>query len=505
MGLPRNVKLQIAYDGTVSETVTTTTTSSGSGSTHTVVSGDTLWAIAKKYLGSGTQYTKIYEANKDLIESTARAHGKSSSGNGHWIWPGEVLSIPGASTTKTETSVRKTGTSNPALGGLIADFASAFTYTDVASGKSDSASITMHDIDKEWMSKRKPKKGAGLGAKIKINNWEKENTSTVFDCGKFIVDDISFSGRPISCVLGVVSVPVNDSFKTLPKTKTWEKTTIRDIASEISKSAGVSLAYDAGSVKIEEIEQSNQTDSAFMYSLCEKYGLGMKVYNHKIVIFDIVSYEEKKAVDTISEKEMISWDVNETIDGTYTGVSLNYTNPDLEDPINVTMGSDGRMYALNVQANSQYDAELQAAAKANDANRKIQTLTVTVSGKQKFVATQCVNISGLGSYDGKYYVDSMKHSIGKSGYRIQITLHKIQKAIKVTAPVASSSGKTYTVVSGDTLWGISKKFYGTGTKYGIIYNANADLIESTAKSHGKKSSDNGHWIWPGETFTIPEV
>ena len=108
-------------------------------------------------------------------------------------------------------------------------------------------------------------------------------------------------------------------------------------------------------------------------------------------------------------------------------------------------------------------------------------------------------------YDGKYYVDSMKHSVGKSGYKIQITLHKVQKAIKVTAPVASSSGKTYTVVSGDTLWGISKKFYGTGTKYGIIYNANADLIESTAKSHGKKSSDNGHWIWPGETFTIPEV
>mgnify|MGYP003039031332 FL=1 len=169
------------------------------------------------------------------------------------------------------------------------------------------------------------------------------------------------------------------------------------------------------------------------------------------------------------------------------------------------MGEEGRLYALNVQANSQYDAELQAAAKANAANRKIQTMTLTIVGNKNIVATQCISVSGFGSYDGKYYVDTVKHSAGSSGYRTQLTIHKVQPPIKVTAPVAAvSGGKTYTVVSGDTLWGISKKFYGTGTKYSVIYNANADLIESTAKSHGKKSSSNGHWIWPGETLTIPE-
>ena len=34
---------------------------------YTVVSGDCLWNIAKKYYGDGSQYTKIYNANKETI------------------------------------------------------------------------------------------------------------------------------------------------------------------------------------------------------------------------------------------------------------------------------------------------------------------------------------------------------------------------------------------------------------------------------------------------------
>ena len=510
MALPRQVKIGITYDGTAKQTVTETVQSSGgsgSGSTYTVVRGDCLWNIAKKFYGSGTKYTIIYDANVDTIESTAKAHGKASSDHGHWIWPGEVLTIPGQgqATSTTQTSVKTTGTANASLSGKIEKQITSFDYTDVASGQSDSVSITMHDIGHEWMGSLMPIRGADIGAKIKASEWEGLSS---FDCGTFILDDISFSGKPTNCVLGGVSVPAMDDFKSLPVTHTWEKATIEQIAAQIAQAAGVALHYDAPVVQIAEIEQNQQTNSAFLYQLCEKYGLALKVYNHKLVIFDIVAYEEKGAVASFSEKDMEKWSYKTTVEGTYTGVNLNYTDPDTEDTINVSMGAQGRMYSLNTQASSRYDAELQAAAKVNQANRAIETMDITIKPKSGIVASQCVNISGLGKIDGKYYVDKIKHSVGSKGYTMALTLHKVQTAIKVTAPVsttASTGGQSYTVVSGDTLWGISRKFYGTGTKYGIIYAANADIIESTAKSHGKKSSDNGHWIWPGETFTIPEA
>lgn len=67
----------------------------------------------------------------------------------------------------------------------------------------------------------------------------------------------------------------------------------------------------------------------------------------------------------------------------------------------------------------------------------------------------------------------------------------------------SSKSKTYTVKSGDCLWNIAKSFYGSGSKYTVIYNANKTVIENTAKKYGKKSSSNGHWIYPGTKLTIP--
>lgn len=53
--------------------------------TYTVKSGDCLWKIAKQFYGNGAAYTKIYDANRDVI-----------GGNPNKIMPGQTLTIPAA-------------------------------------------------------------------------------------------------------------------------------------------------------------------------------------------------------------------------------------------------------------------------------------------------------------------------------------------------------------------------------------------------------------------------
>lgn len=61
----------------------------------------------------------------------------------------------------------------------------------------------------------------------------------------------------------------------------------------------------------------------------------------------------------------------------------------------------------------------------------------------------------------------------------------------VNSPAPSAS-QTYTVVKGDCLWNIAKKFYGNGSKYTVIYNANKGVI-----------GGNPNLIYPGQVLTIP--
>ena len=79
---------------TTTTTSKTTTASQSTAKTYTIKSGDTLWGIAQKQLGSGAKYSSIYSLNKTIIEDTAKKRGKTSSEGGKWIFPGTVIKLP---------------------------------------------------------------------------------------------------------------------------------------------------------------------------------------------------------------------------------------------------------------------------------------------------------------------------------------------------------------------------------------------------------------------------
>lgn len=61
----------------------------------------------------------------------------------------------------------------------------------------------------------------------------------------------------------------------------------------------------------------------------------------------------------------------------------------------------------------------------------------------------------------------------------------------------------HTIMLNETLWSIAEKFYGDGSKWQSIYNANKEILESAARERGFVNTKNGQLVWPGTIIVIP--
>lgn len=87
---------------------------------------------------------------------------------------------------------------------------------------------------------------------------------------------------------------------------------------------------------------------------------------------------------------------------------------------------------------------------------------------------------------------------GTKTINIQIAASKPRASAEpqraATTSPAPATAQSYTVVKGDCLWNIAKRFYGNGSKYTVIYNANRGVI-----------GGNPNLIYPGQVLTIPSA
>lgn len=77
-------------------------------------------------------------------------------------------------------------------------------------------------------------------------------------------------------------------------------------------------------------------------------------------------------------------------------------------------------------------------------------------------------------------------------------------AVKKKTRKTKEPAKTYTVKKGDCLMMIAKKQLNDASKWKSIYSLNKNTIEAEAKKHGRKSSSNGYWIYPGTKLKLPK-
>lgn len=318
-------------------------------------------------------------------------------------------------------------------------FLQSVTYTDSADAESDTIDIEMQNIEKRWLEGWWPKKKDVIVAKLMFENWYADGDRIPFGCGRFTLDEVSYSGGPITCKLSGLAMPKSNKFQSRKRTQTWTGVTLKQVGQRIAKRYNLGFRYDAKQIKIDKLEQSEEDDCSFLKKLAEKYDLGMKIYRSKIVLWDRGRYERRKPIATITRSDWIDdgWSFESSLEGVYTGCRITYKDTkDSSKDVNTYVGvkdehaKGARTLKINESCSSVKEAREKAAAKVNESNAKAMTLSGDIF-PNPYISSGCtVRVKGIGKGNGKYFVDKMTLKVDNGKTTQSLEMHMVQKRCK---------------------------------------------------------------------------
>ena len=321
-------------------------------------------------------------------------------------------------TPKKETSGPEDATLGAGTGTDIGLSIESLTYVDNAADDSDSIDMTLDAQDSKWLWGWMPQKGATLYPRLLGHDWERPGDERAIDCGLFVVDDVNYSDTPTTLQLGGVSKPSDSNFSETDRKVTWKNTSIKRIGQTIAARYGLGFTYDAEDYDIECDEQDG-ADSSYYNTLCQNYGLVLKVYARRLWVYDREAYKAKRAVRTFDRTDIIrgSLSCTTTLSVTYTGGTFDYTDADKDCDISCKVRGGTHIKSVNRRATSVQDAAVQLCAELNRANHGTIKLRFTVPGDWTVSAGNTINITGYGGgpsggeggINGKYFVDKVTH------------------------------------------------------------------------------------------------
>jgi phage protein D len=313
----------------------------------------------------------------------------------------------------------------------IADDLVSFEYDEVSDGDADSLSISLKNKGLKWMNNWFPTSGDIIRPSLISHDWNYPGEMNTLNCGSLTVDDPEFSGPPDKLDLKALSTPAAAGWNDEPGDYTWASISMKQLGQYVASKYGLSYTYDVPTdFTMTALKCSSQTYADFLNDTANKYNICTKVYSNQLILYDKATYEARTPVAayTLGSSNISNYKLSAPTVGTgYSAAvetySLSGSSTKLSYEFRIAPG--GKALQLNESVDDTSQAEMAAKAALRQANEQQYAGSLTLSLDLRLVAACTIMLAGFGNFDGKYFVDSCKHTYGSGAGQTEIDIHKV--------------------------------------------------------------------------------
>lgn len=302
----------------------------------------------------------------------------------------------------------------------ISKYILSLTYTDYEKDNSDELEIRVKDNHKIFQKSR-ILKGDKLTAYIGYTD------GALLNCGTFTIDETEFSRSSSSDEFSIraLAASVNQTVRQKNSISYKNKTLIQ-IAREIAKKHGYTVAGKYGFAKIGYVAQLNESDLAFLARIARLYGYIFKLTDTVITFIPDDTYEKKGVIATIEDKDIDSVSIKDNSVKTYSQCSVKYLGKKGKLTTYTAKGSKTSTskdtLKLSVKCGNKNEAIRVANAGLKNGSKTAEGHIDLKKGYPNMIAGVNFNLILNNAYDGKYHVKQSTHTIDSSGYKTSVEI-----------------------------------------------------------------------------------
>jgi hypothetical protein len=177
----------------------------------------------------------------------------------------------------------------------LAPYLLTLSYTDNCDGeKADDLQLQLADRDRRFISDWRPDIGAFIDVSIIAERWFSPNAAGIsLDCGRFWIDSLDFELPAHTVSVKATSIPTQAHLKANDETRGWEKTSLKDIVTQIAGENSMEVDWQADvNPRYNRVEQTEESALSFIKKRANDSKLAIKVHRNKIVVFDPQKLEQ---------------------------------------------------------------------------------------------------------------------------------------------------------------------------------------------------------------------